>query len=85
VEVDGLLPQGEESGEWFCWYKVSFSSQMLLSFYIILKPSTTFCFLYTFFIIPFVPIYFLSMPLFFVAEVWWEWKLGEVEPDYHSI
>jgi len=56
-----------------------------LSFYIILKPSTTFCFLSTFFIIPFVPIYFLSMPLFFVAEVWWEWKLGEAEPDHHTI
>jgi len=53
----------------FCWYKVSFSSQMLLlSFYIILKPSTTFCFLYTFFIIPFVPIYFLSMPLFLLRK-----------------
>jgi len=58
---------------------------ILLSFYIILKPSTTFCFLYTCFIIPFVPIYFLSMPLFFVAEVWWKWKLGEAEPDHHTI
>jgi len=44
-----------------------------------------FLFLHTFFIIPFVPIYFLSMPLFFVAEVWWEWKLGEAEPDHHTI
>ena len=41
--------------------------------------------LYTFIIIPFVPLCFLSIPLFFVAEVWWKQNLGEAEPSHLTI
>ena len=58
---------------------------LLLSLYICSQAGYKFCLLCTFFIIPFIPIYFLSMPLFFVAEVWWKRKLGEAEPSHLTI
>jgi len=69
-----------------CWYKVSFSSQMLLlSFYIILKPMYNFLFSLHFLYYSFCS-YILSFNAFVLCcGSLVEWKHGEAEPDHRTI